>query len=182
MSLVRAGLLPPPPKSLTILVDTRERTPLLFPSNVLIHFDGGRKQKHVLHAVSIKTESATLSAGDYQLSQPENFFVIERKAGLRELSDNLLSSDCARQYRAFSRLKDFQHRYLLIEESPSSAMTAKLRHEIDVWETLRRTTEACLRFGLTPLYIGTIRDHSARLKAGEFLCLLFLAHLRASYQ
>ena len=80
----------------TILIDTREKLPLLFPKTIAL---GDR-------LVDLKTRRVRLSTGDYQLdSTREEGVVVERKRNLEELASNF-TRDWPRFRRALDRLAE----------------------------------------------------------------------------
>jgi ERCC4-type nuclease len=97
----------------TILIDSREKRPLIFPKSVTIKTKGKRM------GFELRTETATLDAGDYCLAEFPKVGGCERKAGQRELYENLLSRDKSRFHKAFDRfLETYSHPFLLIEQNP----------------------------------------------------------------
>jgi len=94
----------------TILIDTREKLPLLFPKTIAL---GDR-------LVDLKTRRVRLSTGDYQLdSTREEGVVVERKRNLEELASNF-TRDWHRFRRALDRLAECACPIILLEGSPSA--------------------------------------------------------------
>lgn len=105
------------PSSLTVVVDSREKKPLLIPSTVRIVPPGGGKPRRV----TIQTRKETLEAGDYLLAEGRERAVIERKNSLNELSVNLTVPHRRRNFlREMERFRDgFSWPILLVEGSPA---------------------------------------------------------------
>lgn len=106
---------------ITINVDTRERTPLLFPSLFLWKRGRGFPETRIKVALN----DARLPAGDYLLEigpgniESKPFCIVERKQGPLELFNNLCTEDFKRQSRAFKKLsRSCDYPILLIESSP----------------------------------------------------------------
>jgi ERCC4-type nuclease len=85
-------------RHVTVEIDSREKNPLLFPKNMLWYDDNN-------HAVQLQvsTVTKTLPFGDYRLRAYPREVVIERKAGVDELAQNLQTADSVRFQAAFKR-------------------------------------------------------------------------------
>lgn len=102
-----------PPKSVTVLVDTREQDPFLFPVNI-IYYPDRYESSRVL--VGIKTKRVALETGDYYLDGFDTVCGIERKKNLSEIATNVLTKDRRRFISALDRLANqFAHPYMVIE-------------------------------------------------------------------
>lgn len=80
----------------TIIIDTREQTPLDF------------------SFYNVETCVATVKAGDYTLQGLEEFIFIERKASSGELYGNLVKN-FARFTRELEKAKDCKYKYIICE-------------------------------------------------------------------
>ena len=92
------------PTSLTVIVDTREKCPLIFPANIELPICPDR-----IVNVPVSVARQTMNAGDYTLYvdgiSHETTVLVERKGSALELANNLLPGpDSARQDRSFQRL------------------------------------------------------------------------------
>jgi ERCC4-type nuclease len=93
---------------LKVIIDTREQTPHLF------EVEEKKKNGVKLDGYEIRG----LKTGDYSLEGYEDVFVIERKAGIAELFGNLTGKDNRERFlREMDRLKEFRHKYILVETS-----------------------------------------------------------------
>lgn len=103
----------------TILIDKREKTPLVFPEWIVMPLAPYKQTE-----VRLKTKVVTLDAGDYVLEGEESLCGIERKGHITEISKNLLTKkDRPRFLKAFDKLRDdFQRPILLIEGSPTQLL------------------------------------------------------------
>jgi ERCC4-type nuclease len=104
----------------TILVDDREKTPLIFPAHLTVH-NPTVPWAPSSRIIRLHTAPARLETGDYVLASHPNRGCVERKAHLSELAGNLFDE---RRYRLFTaeleRLRDlFSHPLLLLEGSPT---------------------------------------------------------------
>jgi len=84
----------------TIIVDTREKQPILFEGDPLIN-----------DVVYTK-----LDFGDYSIQGLENHIIIERKSSVNELISNF-SADPDRLWREFERMAHVKHKFFVIEET-----------------------------------------------------------------
>ena len=100
--------------TINLLVDSREKRPLLFPQTFSLW---GRRR-------IIQVEQTKLDAGDYVVVGLENTTCCERKASLLEIRKNLLTTDLRRARAAFDRLAaSCAFPILLLESSPQELMT-----------------------------------------------------------
>jgi len=105
-------------KDYTILIDSREKKPLLFPDLLPILTPGSREKTIRLH-----THTQELTTADYILSEYPTCGMVERKGSLRELHQNLRTRDKWRYYRAVKRLeKEASHPLFVIEGSLTKLM------------------------------------------------------------
>ena len=106
------------PKRVTILVDTHENIPYLFPGEIK-WWDG-----HRTHLVMLESKEKLLSAGDYQLYGFEERASIERKANIRELWVNLFTKDRPRFISALKRFcTQVTFPYLMVGASAVGMLT-----------------------------------------------------------
>ena len=92
------------PRSVTVCVDTREKTPLLFPPVLTAYKDISRRGKAT--NIVVKTKEIEMPEGDYCLDGFEGTCIVERKGSMRELHQNLLTKDRKRFLRALDRLAE----------------------------------------------------------------------------
>lgn len=105
----------------TILIDEREKRPLLFPSNLVVWNQSTRPEDARPYTVKIQTKSARLLTGDYVLESAPTRGCVERKASLRELEGNLTTADGRRRFTdELVRLQSFSRPTLILEGNPLS--------------------------------------------------------------
>lgn len=117
----------------TIVIDRREKTPLVF--------------------TRLPSASAILSTGDYAVRGAENRFAVERKS-LRDIGSCSTGRDRERFERALQRMAAFEFRRLLIIGSE-----AKLMEQPTVW---RFVLELEMRYRV-PVVFAATPEHGARL-------------------
>lgn len=164
-----------PPRNITVLIDTREKFPLLFPKTLDWH-RGGRGRPHTF---LVKTKTVRLPAGDYALLGYDEA-LIERKGSLRELSNNIFSLDARRSRAAFQKLIEAtENPYLLLDLTLGEMMTAT-EHVQDAKIIVDALLDLTQELGLKLLIVGGCRAAGARRMLGEFVIRLLLSHAMAS--
>ena len=152
-----------PPTSITVLVDTREQRPLLFPANIKVWEYGGKPQ-----LVKIKTKRIGLATADYALQGHEATALVERKGSLDELGKNLTSPDRRRQFAEFIRLRDTTANALIvIDENPVRLLDVTERSNPDM--VLTELFSAMNRHDLRLMVVGGTKTTTGRRKLGEFV-------------
>ncbi len=165
----------PPPKRLTVLVDSREKFPLLFPASVLWYPTRAARPFYIIH---IDQKVVELPAGDYALKGYEHTCIIERKGAMTELMTNLCSKDYARSHAAYQRLVDTTaHPYLMLEETPAGMLPNSYPSTRPVPD---RVVDAFLRevcgFKIPLIFAGRARSPGHRRKLGHFMLKIMLGH------
>jgi hypothetical protein len=156
----------PAPKKLTVLVDTREQTPITFPSN-LTYMPG-------YAPIPVTCKRATLDAGDYTLAEHPELFGVERKGCLAELVHNFSRADWPRQRRSLSRLCSmYRYPYLLVEATVTELTQEPCYPYLGVLLGQLPTLYPSLRLML----VGRQRSIGRRISLGEFILQFFLGHL-----
>lgn len=130
------------PKTLTILVDSREKNPLLFPKTMMWSDHRGNQR-----LFDIIVERRTLITGDYQVGEDEACYALgspeaclaEKKGSLKELYDNTSTNDAPRFRRCLNRLAKATYAYLLLD-FPTSQLDDDLyvKHPYEVLGKLFR--------------------------------------------
>ena len=160
------------PNSFTVLIDSREQRPLLFPAYARIHNGTATKM------VALKTEVVALATGDYCIKGHENIAVVERKASAAELYKNFCTSDARRAAKAFGKLSRAKYPYLLLEISPSELIT-ETRLCPDPSAVVMRLGLLLKKHRLHVLMTGHGGSVSHRRIVGGFLVSLMLGHILA---
>lgn len=173
---------------LKVIIDSRERNPLLFP-DVLVVFGQAavcRSEKPKTYLVDTKVQ--TMRAGDYTLEGYEKLVLVERKAGIeQELMKNTLSGDRERFFRALGRLAETaSYPYLYIEALPAAfwhSGQGDIQEDhggFAVTAALDSTLEACSRLGIGLIWGGR-RSASplSRRKLGEIILRIMVHRVLA---
>lgn len=102
----------------TILIDTREQTPLSFPTHLPLLDPNRPPSSRISLTIRVGGRSQKLDAGDYALAGYEKVCLVERKGSIRELAKNCLTADRTRFVAALDRLRaSCLYPYLLVEGS-----------------------------------------------------------------
>tara|TARA_R110002110_G_scaffold70466_1_gene189038 strand:+ start:199 stop:717 length:519 start_codon:yes stop_codon:yes gene_type:complete len=104
-------------KEWTIIQDTREQKPLMFPANLKVLDDRYPPQKQRMITVRLHTVVEKVEAGDYLLRGYEDRTIIERKGSLREIAKNCLNEkDRIRFIKSLIKLKNASDRPIVMLE------------------------------------------------------------------
>lgn len=162
------------PRDVTVLIDTREKRPILFPSTIKIAHP---ERIYIELPINVETKKSKLSFGDYALEGHESVCVFERKASQLEIYKNLNEHhDRIRQAKAFRRLTsscDFP--YLLVEASPAELLaTNKIAKQPEL--ICHRLGLALAQYGLHALFIPwKSRSAEVRRKIGTLMLHIMVA-------
>ena len=161
------------PNEVTVLIDSRERRPLLFPSWITFHGD----RTLDAHQIQVKTKVVRMPAGDYTLDGYEDVCIIETKRSLRELHNNVCTNEWPRVAKALKRLSEAcDYPYLVWEITPSE-LFRKSKHVEDPVLVIDRWNQAIVRFKLQLMLAGGGTNPGPRRKLGEQLVRLMIAHV-----
>jgi hypothetical protein len=162
------------PDTVTVLIDSREKRPLLFPSWIDLREDRTLK----VHQIQVKTKRIAMPAGDYTLEGYDYLCVFETKRTLRELHNNVCTNDWERETRALKRLAEAcKYPYLVWELTPSELFRKSI-HVPDPQLVYDRWMQAIARFNLRLMFAGGGVGPGPRRKLGEQLVRLMLAHIQ----
>lgn len=145
------------PRTVTVLVDDREKQGLTFPSAITFHYPGSDPV-----SVAIKPKKQRLAAGDYALLGWEQVSRFEKKGSIAELSGNLTTGDRGRQLAAFDNLvASCKHPYVLLTFPVSELGTwHRTKHALDPDIVLDSLFYACMVKGLTLYWVSATRGSS----------------------
>lgn len=160
---------------MTVLVDSREKYPLLWPACIVWYPTRASRPFYLIH---IDQQVIEMPTGDYALKGYEDTCIIERKGAQSELSTNLCSKDYKRNHAALKRLSEATaHPYLMLEETPAGMLPSSYpstRPNPD------RVVDAFLRevcqFGLSLIFTGHAKSPGNRRKLGHFMLKIMLGH------
>jgi len=159
------------PRSVTVLVDKREKRPLLFPATIQ-WFPDRSSHEHLIH---VKEKVVRLDAGDYAL-EGHDAAGIERKATVDEIHKNLFTKDRKRAMSAFERFaKAFEVPYLLIEGSPAELWrpTRNVDQPAKVFDEMVRVATD---LGFRLWFAGGCKSPDQRRRLGEVVLHVLVNH------
>jgi len=150
------------PRTLTVVVDSREQRPLLFPPTVALF--RGKSRSPTVHEV--RTESRTLREADYILADFPTAGGVERKADLRELVGCLVSNDRLRQQ--LTRMhQTYARPCLMLEATTAAALGAHKRPPKAAAGLVYDRLCALLIDLPTPILWATSSTPTAKRRGGE---------------
>jgi hypothetical protein len=159
------------PKTVTVIWDSNEQYPILFPETILWHSERGSKGK----IIRVLKKKKRLLTGDYCLEGYEKGCVIERKGSLDELHKNLLTKDYKRFMKAFGRLVECELPILLLDLSPLE-MFRPTYHTPNPAQVFDALVQLLVKTRVSLWYAGHCKTDNARRILGGQLVHLMLRH------
>lgn len=162
-------------RSWTILQDDREKTPLLFPSNMVMLDDAHVPCDRRSCTVSLTVVKKRLPTGDYALKDFESRVLIERKKHLPELFANLLTPTGRERFvKACDRLRsECTHPILILEGTIGHLVrTARAQLDVDPWLVVDALHRICLERRIQILYLPAATPEQRRSVGEEVARLL----------
>lgn len=162
-------------RSWTILQDDREKTPLLFPSNMVMLDDAHLPCERRSCTVSLTVAKKRLPTGDYALEGFESRVLIERKKHLPELFANLLTPTGRERFvKACDRLRsECAHPILILEGTIGHLVrTARAQLDVDPWLVVDALHRICLERRIQILYLPAATPEQRRSVGEEVARLL----------
>ena len=156
----------------TVLIDKREKRPLIFPSSLRWYPVRGGVSKNVI----VKTKVEVMESGDYCLCGSERACLIERKASIGELSNNLFSDDFTRASSAFARFAAASDNPYLLLECTASELQRVTRWTKQPDRVMDALTALMARLKLRLLLCGACKTAKQKRVVGELVLRLMLAH------
>ena len=164
-------------ESITVLVDTREQYPLLFPAHITIEKRVRDKRQQL--RIPVKVKKQKLDYGDYALEGYEHCCIFERKSGTWELTTNLYNDkDMIRACKAFKRLADnCVFPYLILESTPSQLLKGKIQNNSKAPESLMyRLASVIAKYRLSAMWVPKPSSSTAKRDIGTAVLHIMLAH------
>lgn len=163
-------------RSWTILQDDREKTPLLFPANMVMLDDAHVPCDRRSCTVSLTVTKKRLQTGDYALEGFESRVLIERKKHLPELFANLLTPTGRERFvKACDRLRsECRHPILILEGTIGHLVrTARAQLDVDPWLVVDALHRICLERRIQILYLPAATPEQ-RKSVGEEVARLLI--------
>ena len=161
------------PNKITVLIDSRERHPLLFPKWITVHPDRSGEEVHI----EVSTEMVVMPAGDYAIKGYDAVCIAETKRSLRELYNNICTKDLGREVRALHRLSESCKYPLLIWEMTPSDLFRPSSFVPDPQLVFDRWMQLVVRFNLRLMLAGVGQGPGPRRTLGEQMVRLMLAYI-----
>lgn len=159
-----------------IVVDTREKRPMLFPDHLPFWVSPTRRV-----TIKLVIERRTLKTADYILGGAPTCVGIERKRDLDELHNNLCTASGRKRFLAcLDRLSsEFEKPILFLEGTPS-ALVRSHRPETDPTRVRDQLMSACAHYNISLLTIPTATIPQRRVAAEWLASLLISGAIHAS--
>lgn len=154
----------------TVLVDTREKKPLVFPSYMPLASATKRSSalSVKLDTVRIHTNKVRLPTGDYTLAGHQEITLIERKGSLRELIGCCLTRQGLRRFESqLSRLVEATKYPTLLLEGRINQTAENNAAELAALDMFIRIVR---RYPTVQLLIVPTATFIQRRRLGEFVC------------
>lgn len=160
------------PKKVTVLVDSREKLPLIFPENVRV----AARRDRTPQLIRVTTQSERLETGDYTLRGTASRVIVERKGSFGELSQNLMTKDRARAFAALTRLAaETTNPYLLLDMGGPHLWTPN-EYCGDTGLVFDELFRVLGTLRIRPLFWGFPQTLGGRRAAGELALRLLIYH------
>ena len=159
-----------------ILVDNREKIPLLFPSHIVMLCRNCVPHARKARTIQVTTEPAHLKTGDYALQGNLARILVERKRDFSELARNCLTLDGRRKFSdECKRLaNECDHPVLLVEGSiPQLLRTYRPYTNESPWLAVDAYQRLCLEWGIETVYLPSSSTAQRRV-VGEFIAHLLI--------
>jgi ERCC4-type nuclease len=158
----------------TIVQDTREKKPLLFPANIRVLDDKVLPSRRKSVLVRVHTVRETLKTGDYLLKGFEGCTMIERKGSLREIAQNCLTiRDRARFVDCLKRMRDSASDPVLLMEGTPLGMTKVTKHVPEPALAVDALMRLLQEYGIR-LFLLPTQTASHRRASGEWALRLLI--------
>lgn len=154
-------------RTVTVWTDTREHYPLTFPATVLWRPDPRRNPT----LLAVKAEAHKLDTGDYCLACAPQVCVVERKAGIRELTGNFTTQDVGRMTACLARLTACCTDPLLVIESTPAQLTPDPEADL----VLVKAFAICRKMGVPVWVVPGSGGPDGRRRVGRLVLLRLLA-------
>tara|TARA_Y100001938_G_scaffold135254_1_gene196688 strand:- start:3288 stop:3809 length:522 start_codon:yes stop_codon:yes gene_type:complete len=161
-------------KDWTLVQDTREKKPLLFPANIRLLDDATLPTSKKTKLVRIHTVKEALTTGDYLLKGFERCTIIERKGSLREVAQNCLTKkDRPRFVECLKRMRDACEDPVLMLEGTPLEMTKVNRYVPEPAAAVDALMRLLNEYGIR-LFLLPTQTASHRRASGEWALRLLI--------
>jgi hypothetical protein len=163
-------------KSISVLVDSREKCPLLFPGTAIIQ----TTNRETPCRLNVNVKKRKLDFGDYALEGYEDLICVERKGSQMELYKNFFNAqDTIRQGKALKRLTDgCKHPIMMVEVTPSNLLrTIPTAPYVEPEILVYRLGYACSKFGLSLMLVNKPKSVNGRRQLGSVILHTMLGYV-----
>lgn len=149
------------PKELTVLIDRREKRPLLFPPGFWWVQPGNGT-----HYIRIQTKIKTLPTGDYVLDKYESISALERKGSWSEIHTNVNTKDMRRFNRCLDRLiESVLYPWILLDFPIVQGKRVSGIDRTQEWNAHDKLTRMCMQKNI-PIFWWPCKTQNIRIETG----------------
>lgn len=161
-------------RSWTILMDEREKLPLIFPATITMLNHSARPNRRLPIKVAITVERTCLRTGDYLLKEAPTRIIIERKGHLGEIATNCLTEQGRRRFvNECGRLRDECVHPILLIEGTHAQLIREWTAEESPWIAIDAVQRLCLEHGIEIITLpSTAMNH--KRSTGEYVAHLLV--------
>ncbi len=158
----------------TLIVDTREKKPLIFPANLRVLSSSAPPYQVKTNLIRVHTKKEKLETGDYLLRGYETVTMIERKGSLREVATNCLNrNDRTRFIKCLQRMKDACSEPILLLEGTPLETLRKSQHVPEPGAAVDALMRLLTEYEIKLLLLPTASS-SQRRATGEWAARLLI--------
>lgn len=158
----------------TLLVDDREKIPLLFPEHLVMLDPNHPATRRKTVTVALHVDKATLKTGDYLLSGFRQATIVERKRGLEEIATNCLNPKDRKRFGAcLERMYKGARQPVLLMEGTPDVLLKPSRYVEDPWCVIDEFQRLLITFGIQ-LHLMPTKTQAQRRAAGEWTARMLI--------
>jgi len=159
-----------------ILVDKREKIPLLFPDHIVMLCHNCQPHARKARTIPIHVEPCHLKTGDYALNGNMTRILVERKRDFSELARNCLTLDGRRKFSDECKrlFNECDHPVLLVEGSiPQLLRSYRPYTNESPWLAVDAYQRLCLEWRIETVYLSSSSVAQRRV-VGEYVAHLLI--------
>ena len=158
----------------TLIIDTREKQPLIFPANLRVLSGASSPHLARTNLVRLHSKKEKLDTGDYLLRGYETVTMNERKGSLREVATNCLNKNDRKRFIAcLERMKDACSEPILLLEGTPLETLRKSKHVPEPGAAVDALMRLLTEYEINLLLLPT-SSSAQRLATGEWAARLLI--------
>ena len=161
-------------RDFTLIIDTREKKPLIFPANIRVLSPAHPPHQVKTNLIRVHSKREKLETGDYLLRGYETCTMIERKGSLREVATNCLNRNDRKRFIAcLERMKEACTEPLLLLEGTPLETLRKSNHVPEPGAAVDALMRLLTEYEIKLLLLPT-SSSSQRRATGEWAARLLI--------